>query len=91
LRFSSLVVPLLDGLAAHTGYAISILAGRVKSDGEKLDIESVSLHAGVTATTPPMLDFSKADPKAYAEMMRNFSKFVWNASKAFIYPVQTSN
>jgi hypothetical protein len=46
---------------------------------------------GVTATTPPMLDFSKADPKAYAEMMRNFSKFVWNASKAFIYPVQTSN
>jgi hypothetical protein len=32
---------LLDGLAAHTGYEISILAGRVKKSEEKLDIECV--------------------------------------------------
>jgi hypothetical protein len=41
-RFSELVEPLLDGLAAHTGYEISLLVGRVrrKSDN-KLDIEAV--------------------------------------------------
>jgi hypothetical protein len=41
-RFSELVGPLLDGLAAHTGYEISLLVGRVrrKSDN-KLDIEAV--------------------------------------------------
>ncbi|KAF8142772.1 hypothetical protein K438DRAFT_1994619 [Mycena galopus ATCC 62051] len=41
-RFSDLVGPLLDGLAAHTGYDITILAGRVKKDGVRLDIESLT-------------------------------------------------
>jgi hypothetical protein len=41
-HFSELVGPLLDGLAAHTGYEISLLVGRVrrKSDN-RLDIEAV--------------------------------------------------
>ncbi|KAJ7797029.1 hypothetical protein B0H14DRAFT_2619395 [Mycena olivaceomarginata] len=78
-RFSSLVSPLLDGLAAHTGYEISLLAGRVKSDDGKLDIESVSLHANVTETSPQMLDFSRADENIYMAVMKHFSTFVWNA------------
>ncbi|KAK7050123.1 hypothetical protein R3P38DRAFT_3173183 [Favolaschia claudopus] len=75
-RFSALVQPLLDGLAAHTGYEISILAGRVKSGN--LDID---LHAGVTAATPAELDFSKAEPPVYQDVVRKYSKFVWNARK----------
>ncbi|KAK6968966.1 hypothetical protein R3P38DRAFT_3337357 [Favolaschia claudopus] len=81
-RFSSLIQPLLDGLAFHTGYDISILAGRVKKneDNLKLNIECISLHAGVSSTSPPALDFSKAEPRVYADVMRNFSRFVWNAN-----------
>ncbi|KAK7053872.1 hypothetical protein R3P38DRAFT_3305269 [Favolaschia claudopus] len=80
-RFSALIQPLLDGLAVHTGYEVSILAGRVKKNEGKLDIECVSLHAGVSSITPPALDFSKADPRVYADVMRSFSKFVWNANE----------
>lgn len=39
MRFSGLVGPLLDGLAAHTGYEISLFAGRRKEVGEKIEIE----------------------------------------------------
>jgi hypothetical protein len=36
--------------------------------------------------TPAKLDFSRADEKVYAEVMRNFSRFVWGACKSsFIY------
>ncbi|KAF7342708.1 hypothetical protein MSAN_02028700 [Mycena sanguinolenta] len=76
-RFSGLVGPLLDGLAAHTGYEISLLVGRPKLDDAKMDIECLSMHAGVTADTPAMLDFSRADSRTYAEVMRTFSRFVW--------------
>ncbi|KAF7375728.1 hypothetical protein MSAN_00462300 [Mycena sanguinolenta] len=78
-RFSELVAPLLEGLAAHTGYEISLLVGRPKLDREKLDIECLSMHAGVTAETPAMLDFSRADERAYNEVMKSFSRFVWGA------------
>jgi hypothetical protein len=37
---------------------------------------------GVTAETPAMLDFSRADANVYGEVMKNFSRFVWNARKA---------
>ncbi|KAK7052715.1 hypothetical protein R3P38DRAFT_3173036 [Favolaschia claudopus] len=80
-RFSSLIQPLLDGLAAHTGYEVSILAGRVKKTEGKLDIESISLHAGVSSTSPPALDFSRADPRVYGEVMRHYSRFVWTANE----------
>jgi hypothetical protein len=39
MRFSGLVGPLLDGLAAHTGYEIALLVGRPMEKGGKLDIE----------------------------------------------------
>jgi hypothetical protein len=42
LRFTNVVGPLLDNLAAHTGYKISILVGRVKKEDGKVDIESAS-------------------------------------------------
>ncbi|KAF7345202.1 hypothetical protein MSAN_01896700 [Mycena sanguinolenta] len=78
-RFSGLVGPLLDGLAAHTGYEISLLVGRPKLEEGQLDIECLSMHAGVTANTPAKLDFSRADEAAYAEVMKVFSRFVWGA------------
>ncbi|KAJ7350845.1 hypothetical protein DFH08DRAFT_958464 [Mycena albidolilacea] len=78
-RFSSLVGPLLEGLAGHTGYEISIFAGRVIKDEGRINIESVSLHAGATAETPVMLDFSRADANVYGEVMKKFSRFVRNA------------
>ncbi|KAJ7818287.1 hypothetical protein B0H14DRAFT_2601325 [Mycena olivaceomarginata] len=62
LRFANVVGPLLDNLAAHTGYKISILVGRVKKEDGKVDIESASVHAGVTVATVPNLDFSRANP-----------------------------
>ncbi|KAJ6482262.1 hypothetical protein C8R47DRAFT_1073558 [Mycena vitilis] len=37
------------------------------------------LHAGVTADTAAMLDFSRADEKVYADVIRKFSHFVWGA------------
>ncbi|KAJ7608100.1 hypothetical protein DFH06DRAFT_1347134 [Mycena polygramma] len=76
--FSALVEPLLAGLAAHTGYEISLLAGRVKTEGGNLDIEAMSLHAGMTAESPAALDFSKADVKVYADVIHKFSHFVWD-------------
>ncbi|KAJ7743981.1 hypothetical protein B0H14DRAFT_3514773 [Mycena olivaceomarginata] len=79
LRFANVVGPLLDGLAAHTGYEISILVGRVKKEDRKVDIESVSVHVGVTVATAPNLDFSRANPNVYANVMRSFSKFEWDA------------
>ncbi|KAJ7781685.1 hypothetical protein B0H14DRAFT_2631032 [Mycena olivaceomarginata] len=56
-----------------------ILVGRVKKAEGRVDVESLSLHAGVTAKTPAMLDFSRADTNVYGDVMRNFSRFVWNA------------
>ncbi|KAJ7674275.1 hypothetical protein B0H14DRAFT_3537463 [Mycena olivaceomarginata] len=47
----------------------------------KLDIEALSLHAGVTSVTPAKLDFSRGDKKLYGEVMRAFSRFVWGAHK----------
>ncbi|KAJ7796847.1 hypothetical protein B0H14DRAFT_3494349 [Mycena olivaceomarginata] len=80
-RFSELVGPLLDGLAAHMGYEISLLVGRVRYNPEtsKPDIEALSLHAGVTSASPAKLDFSRADARTYADVMKTFSRFVWNA------------
>lgn len=40
-QFAELVGPLLNGLAVHTGYEISLLAGRAKYNGEKRDIEAL--------------------------------------------------
>ncbi|KAJ6448423.1 hypothetical protein C8R47DRAFT_1231028 [Mycena vitilis] len=55
-QFSSVVLPLLEGLAAHTG-----------------------LHAGVTASTPAELNFLRAEPEAYREVVSKFGCFVWDA------------
>ncbi|KAF7378028.1 hypothetical protein MSAN_00226700 [Mycena sanguinolenta] len=74
-RFSGLVGPLLDGLAAHTGYEISLLVDQPKLEEGKLDIECLSMHAGVTEAMPAMLDFSRADEAAYGEVMKAFSTF----------------
>lgn len=57
----------------------------VKSAAETL----ARMHAGVTAVTPPKLDFSRADQKSYEEVMRLFSKFVWGARKAFCFYSRT--
>ncbi|KAF8142342.1 hypothetical protein K438DRAFT_1995107 [Mycena galopus ATCC 62051] len=80
-QFSGIVGPLLDGLAAHTGYQISLLAGQVKKEGGGLDIECMSIHSNVKSTTLPELDFSRANPVVYADVMRAFSKFVWNTNE----------
>ncbi|KAJ6568326.1 hypothetical protein DFH09DRAFT_1313787 [Mycena vulgaris] len=73
-HFSTLVAPLLAGLKAHMGYEISLFAGRV--DAVKgLDVQVMSLHAGVTNDTPTHKDLSKADPKAYGEMLMHFFAF----------------
>ncbi|KAJ7348995.1 hypothetical protein DFH08DRAFT_998340 [Mycena albidolilacea] len=78
-QFSALVGLLLQGLAAHTGYEILLLVGRVKTEGERPDVYSMSMHAGVTPEMPAMLDFSRADAASYVEVMKRFSKFVWGA------------
>ncbi|KAK6996614.1 hypothetical protein R3P38DRAFT_3221658 [Favolaschia claudopus] len=74
-RFSALVQPLLAGLQAHTGYEISLLAGRVKKEGGSLDIECVGSHAGVFAGSPAELDFSRADPSVYADVKSGVDEF----------------
>ncbi|KAJ6509610.1 hypothetical protein DFH09DRAFT_1100884 [Mycena vulgaris] len=76
-RFSSFVSPLLDGLKAHTGYEISLLAGRVKlEEGKVPDVECLSVHAGVTSETPAELDFSRANPRNYGAVATDFVRFI---------------
>jgi hypothetical protein len=38
-RFSMLVAPLLAGLKAHTGYDISLFAGRIDESKTNLDVQ----------------------------------------------------
>ncbi|KAJ7040208.1 hypothetical protein C8F04DRAFT_1253967 [Mycena alexandri] len=64
-RFSGVVMPLLQALRAHTGFHITLLAGRI--EGSSVDL--VSVHAG--STKPDGVDggadFTEWDPSAYKE------------------------
>jgi formate-dependent nitrite reductase membrane component NrfD len=88
VQFSELVAPLLDRLAAYTGYELSLLAGQPRLDKSKLNIEVLRCvwdgGFAIIADTYLVcsLDFSQADAALYTEVMRKFSRFVWGAHKS---------
>ncbi|KAJ7724611.1 hypothetical protein DFH07DRAFT_783237 [Mycena maculata] len=84
-RFSALVALLLLGLKDHTGFEITLIAGRVDESGDRPTFDVVSLNAGVTANAgkeAPTNDFSKWDTKAYTEVLGHFTRFVWAKHQA---------
>ncbi|KAJ7511760.1 hypothetical protein B0H11DRAFT_2214638 [Mycena galericulata] len=77
LQFSSMVAPLLEGLRAHTGYYITLIAAcRV---GDEMDV--ITLNEGKTKGETPV-DFAQWDEEAYrTKVLDHFVRYVLAAEK----------
>ncbi|KAJ7022891.1 hypothetical protein C8F04DRAFT_1272085 [Mycena alexandri] len=73
-RFTATVAPLLEGLRAHTGYYIMLVAGR-EVEG-KFDV--LSVHSGKTKADVPEKEqnFAQWGPGGYQRVLDEFVRFI---------------